>query len=70
MAADMTAWGFPAGGIAIIIGATGGIGCALVDAAQQSGQFNVVLALSRSSNLALEIESEAAIHDRPSASMQ
>jgi NAD(P)H-dependent flavin oxidoreductase YrpB (nitropropane dioxygenase family) len=25
MAADMTAWGFPAGGIAIIIGATGGI---------------------------------------------
>jgi len=63
MAADMAAWGFPAGGIAIIIGAKGGIGCALVDAAQQSGQFNGVLTLSRSSNPALDIGSEAAIRE-------
>jgi NAD(P)-dependent dehydrogenase (short-subunit alcohol dehydrogenase family) len=59
----MTARSIPAGGIAIIIGATGGIGRALVDAAHQAGQFNVVLALSRSSDPALDIESEAAIRE-------
>jgi len=63
MTVDTTVQGFPAGGTAVIIGATGGIGRVLVDAAQQSGRFNAVLALSRSSNPALDIESEGSIRE-------
>jgi NAD(P)-dependent dehydrogenase (short-subunit alcohol dehydrogenase family) len=60
--ADMTFRCLPAGGVAVIIGATGGIGHALVDAAQQSGQFGAVLALSRRSNPVLDVESEPSVH--------
>jgi NAD(P)-dependent dehydrogenase (short-subunit alcohol dehydrogenase family) len=40
---------FPPGGRAIVIGATGGIGGALIEALQQSGDFVEVAGLSRSS---------------------
>jgi len=62
-AEDTTLRSFPAGGIAVIIGATGGIGRALAEAAQQSGRFDVVLALSRRSNPVLDIESEISIRE-------
>jgi NAD(P)-dependent dehydrogenase (short-subunit alcohol dehydrogenase family) len=52
-----------AGGTAVIIGATGGIGRALVEAARKSGRFRVVLALSRSSDPVLDMESETSIRE-------
>lgn len=59
-----TTWrSLPAGGVAVIAGAAGGIGQALVDAARRSGHFGVVLALSRRSRPALDIESEASVHE-------
>jgi NAD(P)-dependent dehydrogenase (short-subunit alcohol dehydrogenase family) len=61
VAVDTTLRSIPAGGAAVIVGARGGVGRALVDAAQQSGRFDVVLALSRSSNPALDIENEISI---------
>jgi NAD(P)-dependent dehydrogenase (short-subunit alcohol dehydrogenase family) len=53
----------PADDTAVVIGATGGIGRALVQALQESSRFSVVLALSRSSNPSLDLESEASICD-------
>ncbi len=53
----------PAGGAAVIIGATGGIGRALVDATWKTGRFRAVLALSRSSNPSLDIQSETSIRE-------
>ena len=51
----------PAGGVAVVVGAAGGIGRAVAAAARESGRFAVVLALSRRSNPALDIEREASI---------
>ena len=51
----------PAGGVAVVVGAAGGIGRAVAAAARESGRFAVVLALSRMSNPALDIEREASI---------
>ncbi len=53
----------PTDGSAVIVGAAGGIGRALVDALQTCGRFSVVLALSRSSHPSLDIESEASIRE-------
>jgi NAD(P)-dependent dehydrogenase (short-subunit alcohol dehydrogenase family) len=53
----------PADGTAVIVGAAGGIGGALVDALQTSSRFSVVLALLRSSDPSLDIESEASIRE-------
>ena len=39
---------FPADGLAVVIGASGGIGAALVSTIKQSGAFAKVLPLSRS----------------------
>ena len=52
---------FPVGGIAVVIGASGGIGGAIADALDASGHFAVVVRLSRSSTPTLDITSEASI---------
>lgn len=51
----------PAGGVALIIGAGGGIGAAVVRAAEASGRYAHVLALSRRSQPPLDLEDEASI---------
>jgi NAD(P)-dependent dehydrogenase (short-subunit alcohol dehydrogenase family) len=52
---------FPPGGRAIVIGASGGIGAALVDALQRSGAFSEVVGLSRSGANAIDICDEASV---------
>ncbi|WP_235679127.1 SDR family NAD(P)-dependent oxidoreductase [Aquibium microcysteis] len=48
-------------GIAVVVGARGGIGSALVGAAEASGRYRHVLSLSRSSEPALDVENEASV---------
>ena len=52
-----------AGDAAVIVGATGGIGAALADAAEASGRFTVVHRLSRSSSPAIDLEDETSIEE-------
>jgi len=52
-----------AGDAAVIVGATGGIGAALADAAEASGRFAVVHRLSRSSSPAIDLEDETSIEE-------
>jgi NAD(P)-dependent dehydrogenase (short-subunit alcohol dehydrogenase family) len=52
---------FPAGGIAVVIGASGGIGGAIVGALQNSRHFAEVMRLSRSGAPSLDITSEPSI---------
>ena len=52
---------FPPGGLAIVIGATGGIGRALADAIEASGAFGRTLRLSRRSDPPLDLLDEASI---------
>ena len=47
--------------LAIVIGATGGIGNALMHALRQSGRYDDVIGLSRSGTPPLELTSEASI---------
>lgn len=51
----------PAGGLAVVIGARGGLGAALLAGVQASGQFDVVIGLSRTSTPALDLTHEASI---------
>lgn len=54
---NMTAFdSLPKDGIAVVIGATGGIGQAFVDHLQKSGRFGGVIGLSRSSSPALDFD--------------
>ncbi|MFY8031183.1 MAG: SDR family NAD(P)-dependent oxidoreductase [Devosia sp.] len=46
---------FPAGGVAVVFGAGGGIGGALVDALQASGRFSVVLGFGRTTAQPVDI---------------
>ena len=52
---------FPAGGIAVVIGASGGIGRAIAEALENSGHFAEVVRLSRSGMPALDVTSEPSI---------
>ena len=52
---------FPAGGIAVVIGASGGIGSAIADALESGGHFAEVVRFSRSGTPALDITSEPGI---------
>lgn len=64
---------FPAGGLAVVIGASGGIGAALYGALSESGRFDQVLAFSRSAddfdltreNTIAQAASDAASAGRP-----
>ena len=51
----------PGGGVALIVGSAGGIGGSLVRAAETSGRFAHVLALSRRSQPPLDLEDEGSI---------
>ncbi|HQT63875.1 MAG: C-factor [Acidocella sp. 20-57-95] len=53
--------GFPAGGVAVVIGASGGVGGALVTALQRVPEFSEVVGFSRSGALPVDITSEASI---------
>lgn len=46
---------FPAGGVAVVFGAGGGIGGALMDALQASGRFNAVLGFGRTAAQPVDI---------------
>lgn len=52
---------FPANGIAVVIGSTGGIGSALLDRVAKSGSFSKVIGISRSTEPALDLLDEATI---------
>lgn len=52
---------FPAGGIAVVIGASGGIGGAIADSLESGGHFPEVVRLSRSASPTLDITSEPSI---------
>jgi NAD(P)-dependent dehydrogenase (short-subunit alcohol dehydrogenase family) len=52
---------FPSGGLAVVIGATGSIGSAMVAALRQDGTFAQVVGLSRTSTPALDLLDEASI---------
>ncbi len=52
---------FPHAGMAVVIGASGGIGSALERALQSRGDFTETIALSRRSDPALELTDEASI---------
>jgi NAD(P)-dependent dehydrogenase (short-subunit alcohol dehydrogenase family) len=51
---------FPTGGIAVVIGASGGIGRALVERLKDGGEFTYVVGLSRSQN-GFDLTNEASI---------
>jgi NAD(P)-dependent dehydrogenase (short-subunit alcohol dehydrogenase family) len=51
----------PAGGVAVVVGASGGIGNALASLLEDSGQFGKVVRLHRTSDPALDIEDEKTI---------
>jgi len=52
---------FPEGGDAVVLGATGGIGAALVSALEESGACRHVVGLSRSSDPAIDLTDEASL---------
>jgi len=51
----------PRGGTAIVIGGTGGIGAAMMEALEQSGAFTEVISFSRSSEPAIDLLDEQSI---------
>lgn len=52
---------FPSGGVALVVGASGGIGSALYALLEQSGQFSEVLGTRRDGPLALDLTDETSI---------
>ena len=52
---------FPAGGLAVVIGSSGGVGQAVLRALERSGRFAAVLGLGRSSDPALDLLDEPSI---------
>jgi NAD(P)-dependent dehydrogenase (short-subunit alcohol dehydrogenase family) len=52
---------FPAGGVAMVIGATGAVGAALTERLSTSANFTAVVGLSRTGSPALELTSEQSI---------
>lgn len=58
---DPNAGFFPDGGVAVVIGASGGLGNALVQALRAGDTFSHVVALNRTSTPAVDVESEDSI---------
>jgi len=54
---------FAKGGVAVVVGASGGIGSALVRGLDASGRFRTVIALSRDSHPPLDLTREETIRD-------
>lgn len=52
---------FPESGVALVFGAGGGIGGALVDAIQSTGKFKAVIGLSRSTSPAIDLLDESSL---------
>lgn len=52
--------------IAVVIGASGGLGAALAEIAEESGRFRQVVRLSRGSQPRIDIEDEKTIRDAAS----
>ncbi|MCE7997519.1 MAG: SDR family NAD(P)-dependent oxidoreductase [Rhodobiaceae bacterium] len=52
---------FPSGSVAIVVGASGGVGAALVEAIAKSGQFSEVREFGRSTSPTLDLLSEGSI---------
>lgn len=52
---------FPSDGLALVIGATGGIGKAMTDCLRDSGQFGHVIGLARGAEPALDVTDEESI---------
>jgi NAD(P)-dependent dehydrogenase (short-subunit alcohol dehydrogenase family) len=59
---------FPAGGTALVVGASGGIGAALLEGVLESGRFAAAVGVSRRSEPALDLLDEASI-ERLAASL-
>ncbi|GHA27946.1 SDR family oxidoreductase [Devosia pacifica] len=57
----MTLSSFPQGGAAIIIGSSGGIGSALLEALHASARFDAVIGLSRTSEPSIDLAEESTI---------
>lgn len=57
----MTFETFPGGGVAVVIGASGGLGSALLELARNSGRFDEVIAVSRDGDVSLDLNDEASI---------
>jgi len=51
----------PADGIAVVLGATGGLGAAMAEALRASSRFSAVLGFSRASDPALDVTDEASV---------
>lgn len=52
---------FPKAGVAVVFGATGGIGGALVEAIRAADRFEQVIAFSRSTSPSIDLEDEASL---------
>jgi len=59
--ADNRLASFPANGVAVIVGSSGGIGAALTERVEESGHFRKVVGISRSTKVAIDLLDEASI---------
>ncbi|WOF73502.1 SDR family NAD(P)-dependent oxidoreductase [Parvibaculaceae bacterium PLY_AMNH_Bact1] len=67
MARSTSLTSFPCGGVAIVVGASGGIGAALVHAVARSGRFSEVRELGRSTSPPLDLLAEESIAEAASS---
>lgn len=61
MAGSINLTSLPTGGVAVVVGATGGIGRAIVHAIEKSGRFSEIRELGRSTSPVLDLLSEESI---------
>ena len=61
MAPKITLESFPKAGVAVVFGAPGGIGGALVEQLRHTGRFDQVLCFDRNSSPSIELLDEASL---------